>query len=94
MGHSTRRECSKVVHEEEGWHKGINIISVYDCVKEEELGLFGHVKMSDKWMLKLVGDVGVRRNQLEEKEQEAGGESKEGYISGEEIAQEVYEGCQ
>ena len=31
---------------------GRGLISVYECVKEEELVLFGYVKASDDWMLK------------------------------------------
>lgn len=31
---------------------GRGLISVHDCVKEEELGLFGYVEVSDEWMLK------------------------------------------
>ena len=30
---------------------------MYDCVKEEELGLFGYVKASDKRILKVVGET-------------------------------------
>ena len=32
------------------------MISLYDCVEEEELGLFGYVKVSEEWMLN-VGEV-------------------------------------
>ena len=34
---------------------GQGLISVLDCVKAEELGLYGHVQASDEWMLKVVG---------------------------------------
>ncbi len=33
---------------------GRGLISVTDCVKEEELGLFEYVKASDEWMMKVV----------------------------------------
>ena len=33
------------------------LIGVYDCVKEEEIGLFVCVKASDEWMLKVVGET-------------------------------------
>jgi hypothetical protein len=36
---------------------GRGLISIVDCVKEEELGLFGYVKMSEEWMLKVVGEA-------------------------------------
>ena len=36
---------------------GRGLISVVDCVKAEELGLFGYVKESNEWMLKVVGET-------------------------------------
>ena len=36
---------------------GRGLISVIDCVREEELGLFGYVKESEEWMLKVVGET-------------------------------------
>ena len=36
---------------------GRGLIRVCDCVREEELGLFGYVKGSEEWMLKVVGET-------------------------------------
>jgi len=36
---------------------GRGLIRVFDCVKEEELGLFGYVKESEEWMLQVVGST-------------------------------------
>lgn len=36
---------------------GRGLISVYDCVRTEEVGLFGYVKDSNEWMLKVVGET-------------------------------------
>ncbi|KXJ09461.1 Retrovirus-related Pol polyprotein from type-1 retrotransposable element R2 [Exaiptasia diaphana] len=38
-------------------HGGRGLISVVDCVREEELGLCGYVKASEEWMLKVVGEM-------------------------------------
>ena len=35
---------------------GRGLISVRDCIREEELGLSGYVRASDEWMLKVVAE--------------------------------------
>ena len=62
------------------------MISVYDCVKEVELALFGCTKASDERMLQ----EGETKNEYKTEEV---GESKEGDVLGEEVALDVYEGC-
>ena len=71
---------------------GRGLISAYDCVKKEELGLFGYVKASDECNVEdCWRDVAGGRN--EERVQKAGAESKDGDVSGEEVEWQVYEGC-
>ena len=36
---------------------GRGLISVFDCVEEENLGLNGYVKGSEEWMMKVVGET-------------------------------------
>ena len=45
---------------------GRRLISVFDCVKQEELALSEYVKETEEWMLKVVGEtlhVGETKNE-------------------------------
>ena len=49
--------------------RGRGLISVYDWVKVEEVGLFGYVQASNEWILKVVGEmsqVGEMKNKCKE----------------------------
>lgn len=54
---------------------GMGLIIGYDCEKEEEYGLFEYVKVSDKWMLKVVGESGCmwdkKNNKYKKREEKA-----------------------
>ena len=62
---------------------------MHACVREEELGLFGYIKASDDWMLKVFGEtlqVRETKNKFKKWVEKA--------RKGEVVAWEGYEGYQ
>ena len=72
---------------------GRGLISVVDCVREEEHGLCGYVKASEEWMLKVVGEmleVGETNKEYKKRVQK----ERRGEFSTEEASRKVYERCE
>ena len=70
---------------------GRGLISVFDCVKQEELALSEYVKETEEWMLKVVGET-LHVGETKEYKKRVEKTWMECFL-GEEVAWEVHEEC-
>ena len=71
---------------------GRGLISVFDCVKQEELALSEYVKETEEWMLKVVGKtlhVGETKNEYKKRAEKTRIEC----FMGKRLHEKLYERC-